>query len=359
MTDTYGTEPHDHDHGHDEILTHEHDTVREAPSDYEFSDEHSATVAEEHNEEHGGVESEVKAGRRSAALPIAAAVGGVLLLGGVAWWQFGGGSSPAPVVLPPAINQMATANPTPAQMPSAARTPDLPTTPTVAAASSTSTMPSMDAPPTSAAVAVVTPPVGAQVAAVPVVSPATAPTSAALPAATSDDARVDALSKRIEDLQKSLDQVSQQMGQVTNMVSASVGTTGSTSSKDIQDRLDKLEQELAAIHQPAPKLAAPTVLPGNSPVIADGSIHTPKPTPHHASSRIKVSHKPMPSQKMAVSSWVLRAASPGQAWVAPNATSHDLKQVQIGDTLEGIGTVTAITQNNGNWVIQGNKGTIQ
>jgi hypothetical protein len=57
--------------------------------------------------------------------------------------------------------------------------------------------------------------------------------------------------------------------------------------------------------------------------------------------------------------WVLRAAMPGQAWVSTTPTSRELKQLQVGDTLEGIGKITAIQQQGNNWVVQGTKGLIQ
>lgn len=55
--------------------------------------------------------------------------------------------------------------------------------------------------------------------------------------------------------------------------------------------------------------------------------------------------------------WELRAASPGQAWVAQKGKS-DLKQVSIGDQLADLGTVRAISMQSGRWVLEASRGTI-
>ena len=81
MTDTFGSEPHDQESGHDEVLTPEPETVHEAPSEDEFADhhgdDHGAAVAEEHSEEHSddmGAAPVDEPARRSPLLPIIAAV---------------------------------------------------------------------------------------------------------------------------------------------------------------------------------------------------------------------------------------------------------------------------------------------
>jgi hypothetical protein len=45
--------------------------------------------------------------------------------------------------------------------------------------------------------------------------------------------------------------------------------------------------------------------------------------------------------------------------VADSANSRNLKALHVGDELNGIGRVTAIQQNNGGWIVQGTKGSIQ
>ncbi len=59
------------------------------------------------------------------------------------------------------------------------------------------------------------------------------------------------------------------------------------------------------------------------------------------------------------SNWVLRAATPGMAWVSPQPGSAELKRVVPGDSLPGIGQVTAIRQENGRWIVEGSGGVIR
>lgn len=56
--------------------------------------------------------------------------------------------------------------------------------------------------------------------------------------------------------------------------------------------------------------------------------------------------------------WVLRAASPGKAWVSEKG-SNELRVVKAGETLEGIGKVNAIVKDSsGRWVVDGVGGRI-
>ncbi|MCK6419091.1 MAG: hypothetical protein L6Q57_09195 [Alphaproteobacteria bacterium] len=57
------------------------------------------------------------------------------------------------------------------------------------------------------------------------------------------------------------------------------------------------------------------------------------------------------------SSWQLRSAQPGKALVA-EARTGDLRSVEVGDSLPGIGKITAITQDGGVWRIQGTRGAL-
>lgn len=56
--------------------------------------------------------------------------------------------------------------------------------------------------------------------------------------------------------------------------------------------------------------------------------------------------------------WVLRSAKPGMAWVSEKG-SNEMRTIGVGDTLAGIGKVTAITTDaQGRWVVNGTRGTI-
>jgi polyhydroxyalkanoate synthesis regulator phasin len=57
--------------------------------------------------------------------------------------------------------------------------------------------------------------------------------------------------------------------------------------------------------------------------------------------------------------WVLRSAKPGTALVSERG-SNEMRTVAVGDTLSGIGKVTAITTDSqGRWVVSGTRGSIK
>lgn len=55
--------------------------------------------------------------------------------------------------------------------------------------------------------------------------------------------------------------------------------------------------------------------------------------------------------------WVLRSARPGRASIAPK-DSNDLRTVEIGETVSGLGQITYIGPESGRWVVRGTKGIV-
>ncbi|NDC56090.1 MAG: hypothetical protein EBZ69_04675, partial [Alphaproteobacteria bacterium] len=58
-------------------------------------------------------------------------------------------------------------------------------------------------------------------------------------------------------------------------------------------------------------------------------------------------------------SWILRSATRTEAWVARDIDTTQLQRVQVGDTLPGIGRITAIQRDDKRWVVQGTQGAIR
>ncbi|MBI3440766.1 MAG: hypothetical protein HY052_03005 [Proteobacteria bacterium] len=82
---------------------------------------------------------------------------------------------------------------------------------------------------------------------------------------------------------------------------------------------------------------------------------TPKKTKSKGGHKAKV-HRHMRSASSV--HWILKAAKPGMAWVVPKG-SNDLRTVFTGDTLPGLGKITAIARDSsGRWVVHGTKGRI-
>ena len=321
--DTYGSEPHDHEEAAQ--ADHAENPVHEEPSDFEFNDPAEHVISETETDSQAGISSEMPIKQRSPLLPIAAAAGGILLLGGVALWQFGKSPTPPPMPLDSTLPSLAAAQ----------NDASVPVTPKTGASPVEMSDSAAPAAPTSSI-----PPALAQ-------QPPVAAAPAPVANGGSMDARIDALSARIDTLQKELDQSSQQLAQMTNAVAASAPETNS---KDLQDRLDKIEQELTSLvsKQQAAHAKPPTHIEN-----AVSSYPTVK---HKAAS--KTTKKPVETA-IETTHWVLRAAAPGQAWVSSNPTSSDLKEIHVGDSVPGIGRVTAIQQNNGAWIVQGTSGSLQ
>ncbi len=434
MTDKYGS-----DHEHD-LADHEHGDIEhpeaeawhgDHPPVDDFADhtgEEVASVSEEAEPVEDLEASEIVAEKKATSLlPIIAGVGLLLILGAGLYWQFGisksGSTSnqyaqtPPPLAIPlvPAAipNTNANISPITASTVNAIPASDIaPTTsyapPSQPAAATTvaSGMTNGVAIPQPVPVASV----GPVTAATPPAAVATAP--AAIPnlppvisqppltatagnnAATGNaspaiDGRLNTLSNRVEDLQKSLDQATLKLTQVSGMLANQMATSPSNAA--IEERLNKIEQQMmhiqhtgAASISPSISVQAPAVTTDASSTEAASSsqstssttehpahkAHTTvattaaksKPVPQHATS--KVSH-PMATaavpQTMAMphDMWVLRAATPNEAWVAKNATTSDLHHIQVGDSLAGIGQIRAIHQSAEGWVIEGSQGTIR
>lgn len=197
----------------------------------------------------------------------------------------------------------------------------------------------------------------------PMTSAINVPTSSSLPPA--DDSRLIALNSRVDDLQKSLEQATQQLTQITNRLvviqqnSASNNTASATTA--LESRLDRLEQKLtvAANSAPAREMSTNEMPEEKIQPVHKASTHAAS-TQHHA----RTSHKSVKvashhrAKKTSSTRWVLRAATPDQAWIAKNDVTTDLHPIQVGDAVTGIGRVTSIHESGSGWVVVGTKGSI-
>lgn len=98
-----------------------------------------------------------------------------------------------------------------------------------------------------------------------------------------------------------------------------------------------------------------------------GSVRTAAPTPVYTPS---ASDSPMPVAPAPVANpaasapvqmqanWILRSAQPGSAWLSLGG-SNNLRRVAPGDKVQGLGTITAIRQVAGRWLVEGTMGSVQ
>jgi hypothetical protein len=138
---------------------------------------------------------------------------------------------------------------------------------------------------------------------------------------------------------------------------------------DLKSSLESLEKKVSTqADTPAParsarKAAAPVPAPAPvtpeekpAPQILGAADSEPETNP--------VAGMPSPDVKKAApravkvsTSWVLKGAQPGQATVAKPGES-DSRTIHVGDTLPGIGRITAVEYQDGRWAVIGTQGRI-
>lgn len=353
-------------------------------------------ASERMDEESAAGEAESSNKKNARWLPIAAGVGGAIFIGAMLYLQFGNASSTSPVALlpqkPASRAELAaqTAEPSNAVAPTSSLTP-------LVAANAPTTAPSASASPSSSAeqkgvalpgigTARLTPPpatppaasaaetsavpqeVKAQreetqalaplqqvskplewdarppaPAAEPPLQPAQEAPKAATtnePAPSNDGSRVAALNAQIDALQKELATTQQQLARATSrledMHSEKTRRQAPTLSVGGED-LSKVEEKSALLSSAKKRKSS---------------------TESQATAARKASTLKRKANTQA-STWVLRAASPDEAWVAKGEDSRAIHPVRVGDTLQGVGRVTAIRQDGAEWIVEGTHGFVR
>lgn len=389
MTDKYGSEPNEHEQ---EGMAGEHETWTSEPPVDDFHAGEEAAIVSEESEMPEEALTEQASPKKSLALPLVAGIGGLLFLAAVLYWQFGSSANaPLPVAQVPPLSTQTVAtdmvvppsseNTAPADLTKPATPTDVaPTTgltPVTDATPKPMPLPTPAAAPTSDATVVALPPKPVADAAAPVVPVPVATTAPVavmavpVPVASaakdnSLDARMNSLSARVEDLQKSLTQAVQQLSQVNATLAAPPANTA------IDDRLTKIEQKLAQMQSGSRAVAArDTTMDMGTDITSPTMMtkfhkhatHAKKTAAFKSKKTSHATYKVMSRSTVktpaSFTHWVLRAATPDEAWVATNETSPELRHVQVGDSLAGVGVVQAIRQNGNSWIIQGSQGTIQ
>ncbi|MDX2027373.1 MAG: hypothetical protein SFW62_01910 [Alphaproteobacteria bacterium] len=389
MTDDYGAEHHNHgDQPHESHDLKPETWTDDHPPVDDFADtatEETASVSEELG---AVIEDQPDSGQRKSSplLPIAAGVGGLLILGGILYWQFGTSSpppSPAPVPMNTASSAPAKIDTLPPSVPttetpadvtdiSDLKAPPSDTAPKTAMASAPETSALPQAPAASgnnvADIINIEPPAPAAALPAPVI-PAPAPVAqktdilpptdaTAPPAALPDislskesmETRLADLTQQVDQLKKALDQANQQIGQL-----ALTGGVPATGSSSMETRLSKLEQQMAQGHH-----SSGIKLDSSDASVEKPHAVTTKPKTSTASRKAKKpARTTQTSSRRTKSSWVLRAATPEEAWVAESAYAPELRHVEVGDQLPGIGRIRSIRQAGDSWVVEGTQGTIR
>ncbi len=169
-----------------------------------------------------------------------------------------------------------------------------------------------------------------------------APEAAAAAADPAQATRTAELEKKVADLEKSLAEADKALKKANDDLAAT--------QKQLTEKTDALAKatadakaDVTSSTQPATKAAAPAKQE-TAPKAESAPVAPKKATAPAATTNRKA--------------WVLRSAKPGVAWVSEKG-SNEMRTISVGDTLSGIGKVTAITTDaQGRWVVNGTRGTI-
>jgi hypothetical protein len=129
----------------------------------------------------------------------------------------------------------------------------------------------------------------------------------------------------------------------------------------LNSQIEALTQRLEALDKRTETLAtnlqnqdAPSTRSSVSPVTPVSTqedvqpVAKPKP-------KAKPAPKPVARATATQSHWVLRSAQPGAAWLSKPG-SEEMVRYAVGQTLPGSGTITAVSQENGRWVLKTDRG---
>ncbi len=160
----------------------------------------------------------------------------------------------------------------------------------------------------------------------------------------------DSALKRIEEKLTSLND---RMTQIESNV-GSIKDTKETDYVEIQQAVADLKEDMQALKD-RPAASAPKAAVRDPAEEKPATVSKPKAT---TTKKSKPAAKSAPVSAKTNTVWELRAAQPGRAWVSKPGAS-DMQSVVVGQSLPGIGQITAITYQNGRWTVYGTGGQIQ
>lgn len=177
-------------------------------------------------------------------------------------------------------------------------------------------------------------------------------------------ARLDTFENRITNLESGLHQVSSKISTLESKPAPATDLDG------VNKALQALERKISGLEAtsatPASaaatvadvtvdtsKIDKPTFVPATPDKSQAQKTVSAADTPKEATAPKPVSVSPQPH----VTGWALRSAQPGSAMVVPKA-GGDMRTIRVGDSLSGLGRITAIELRGSKWVVQGTQGTL-
>jgi hypothetical protein len=179
------------------------------------------------------------------------------------------------------------------------------------------------------------------------------------------ETKIAGMASRIEGLEKALSTTAKQLEQMNNTVAniQAAGVKTSAHSEKNKKAEKAVETKGASTVEPA----ADEVFSGESQAetaqampAEEATKAAEEPVKKEEAKKSAAHEKTQAAKsKTASTHWVLRAATDSAAWVAKSANSVELRQVEVGQTLAGIGRVKSIRQNGERWEVVGTKGVLR
>ena len=157
----------------------------------------------------------------------------------------------------------------------------------------------------------------------------------------------------------------------TPTLSGDAPATGDTAaSQEVQEKLSAAESRIAELKKELADAKAAALKAADRPFERNSSVDPVKierPSKPQAtrparesapSKRIIRNDSTAAAKPVLKSNWELRGAQPGQAMVSTKGGKGDIRTVFVGDTLAGVGRITAITRTPSGWVVRGTNGTL-
>lgn len=172
-------------------------------------------------------------------------------------------------------------------------------------------------------------------------------TNKVLPATSADAELVSSLETKIDTLLERMAKIESELGNVRDATSEDYG--------QVSETVDSLRKEIAGLkNRPAPVTETSAV--EEAPVKAAPAASAPKKIVKKPAAH-KSAAQPSVSKQASAGRWELRAAQPGRAWISRSG-ERDMQSVEVGQSLPGLGQVTAISYQNGRWTVLATQGRI-
>lgn len=129
--------------------------------------------------------------------------------------------------------------------------------------------------------------------------------------------------------------------------------------EQLRKTLKTLQNDVKAAENAAEDARAEAEAAKQAAVSAPKPASAPMPAPQPAPQKVsKPEPKPTPTTRPATKQdWVLRSAQPGSATLSPPG-SNDMKTVETGSQVSGLGKITFIGLENGKWIVRGTQGSV-